>query len=60
MIKQAAIERLGLKQMKRDFYDPGAVIHKKEWNISLWPGDLLFISHLISRKIFNFLTLPRL
>ena len=47
MIKQAAIERLGLKQMKRDFYDPGAVIHKKEWNISLWPGDLLFISHLI-------------
>ena len=59
MIKQAAIERLGLKQMKRDFYDPGAVIHKKEWNISLWPGNL-FISQLISRKIFNLLISPRI
>ena len=38
MIKQSAIEKLGLKQMKRDFYDPGAVINKQEWNIALWPG----------------------
>ena len=38
MIKQSAIEKLGLKQMKRDFYDPGGVIDKPEWNIALWPG----------------------
>ena len=39
MIKQSAIEKLGLKQMKRDFYDPGGVINKPEWNIALWPGN---------------------
>jgi hypothetical protein len=42
MIKQSAIEKLGLKQMKRDFYDPGGVINKPEWNIALWPGMPLF------------------
>ena len=38
MIKQRAIERLGLKQMKRDFFDPVAAINKPEWQISIWPG----------------------
>ena len=46
MIKQSAIEKLGLKQMKRDFYDPGGVIRKPEWNIDLWPGISLFLLHL--------------
>jgi aubergine-like protein len=38
MIKQQAIQCLGLKQMKRDFYDPAAVINITEWQISVWPG----------------------
>ena len=38
MIKQKAIEGLGLKQMKRDFYDPQSVINKPEWQVAIWPG----------------------
>ena len=38
MIKQEAIEQLGLKQLKRDFFDPGATINKPEWQVSIWPG----------------------
>ena len=38
MIKQQAIAKLGLKQIKRDFYDPGSVIEKREWQVSIWPG----------------------
>ena len=51
MIKQSAIEKLGLKQMKRDFYDPGGVINKPEWNIALWPGMPLFTNFAIFREI---------
>ena len=38
MIKQQAIENLGLKQLKRDFFDPQACIELPEWQISIWPG----------------------
>ena len=38
MIKQQAIEHLGLKQIKRDFFDPENVIEKPEWQINIWPG----------------------
>ena len=38
MIKQQAIEQLGLKQIKRDFFDPGSVIQKPEWQVAIWPG----------------------
>ena len=55
MIKQSAIEKLGLKQMKRDFYDPGGVINKPEWNIALWPGMPLFTTFAIFCEINLFL-----
>ena len=57
MIKQSAIEKLGLKQMKRDFYDPGGVINKPEWNIALWPGMLLFTIFAIFREMNLFYNL---
>lgn len=57
MIKQSAIEKLGLKQMKRDFYDPGGVINKPEWNIALWPGMLLFAIFAIFREMNLFYNL---
>ena len=38
MIKQQAIEKMGLKQIKRDFFDPGNVINKPEWQVAIWPG----------------------
>ena len=38
MIKQQAIEKMGLKQIKRDFFDPGNVIEKPEWQVAIWPG----------------------
>lgn len=38
MIKQRAIEKLGLKWMKGDYFDPAAGIEMPEWQITIWPG----------------------
>ena len=38
IIKQQALEKLGLKQFQRNFFDPKAAINKPEWQVSIWPG----------------------
>ena len=43
LIKQEAIEGLGLKQIKRDFFDPQNVIKKPEWQVDIWPGYITTI-----------------
>ena len=43
LIKQEAIEGLGLKQIKRDFFDPENVIQKPEWQVDIWPGYITTI-----------------
>lgn len=43
MIKQQAIEQLGLKQMKRDYFDPKAATRVDQWQLEVWPGYITTI-----------------
>jgi len=53
IVLRSAMEKLQLELIKRDYYDPKAAVHLKQYKLELWPGYVTSIRQHENKILLN-------